>query len=74
MPPPFGNEELNNNCKFDPEKFIEKRRRILNPEAFYIHEEKGIIIRNKEILRILTRYKIHIYKGKADSVHFKDIF
>lgn len=59
---------------FDAEKFKINYKKIFNPEAYYINEEKGIIIRNKEILRILTRYKIHIYKGRAEYVHFKDIF
>lgn len=74
LPPPFGNEDLKNNCFFEPEKFEEKKKRIFNPDSYYINEEKGIIIKNKEILKILTRYKIHTYKGRPEHVHFKDIF
>ena len=33
-----------------------------------------IIIKNKDILKILKEYKIQTYEGMADQVHFKDIY
>eukprot|EP00356_Strombidium_inclinatum_P001911 CAMPEP_0170510834 /NCGR_PEP_ID=MMETSP0208-20121228/65978_1 /TAXON_ID=197538 /ORGANISM="Strombidium inclinatum, Strain S3" /LENGTH=109 /DNA_ID=CAMNT_0010794323 /DNA_START=1036 /DNA_END=1365 /DNA_ORIENTATION=- len=33
-----------------------------------------IIIKNKDIIKILSSYKIKTYEGKLESIHFKDIY
>ena len=33
-----------------------------------------ILVKNKDILRILSAYKIQTYEGEAYRVHFKDIY
>ena len=33
-----------------------------------------ILVKNKDILRILSAYKIQTYQGKVHRVHFKDIY
>jgi len=74
LPPPFGNPELTKTCKFTPKKFERAKRLIYNMDSFYINEEKHILVKNKDILRILAAYKIQTYEGKNQSLHFKDIY
>jgi hypothetical protein len=74
LPPPFGNEKLTKMCKFTPRKFKEQKNSVYNKDSFYINEEKCIIIKNKDILQILSKYKIHTYQGKANRVHWKDVY
>lgn len=47
---------------------------IYNVNSFYVNEEKFIIIKNKDILKFLSIYKIQTYEGKTHRVHFKDIY
>lgn len=47
---------------------------MYNKDSFYVNEEKNIIIKKKDILKILTAYKIQTYEGKGNRVHFKDIY
>ena len=39
-----------------------------------MNEEKLIIARQKDILHLLSEYKIHSYQGKDNRMHFKDIY
>lgn len=47
---------------------------MYNASSFYVNEEKQILIKKKDILKILQAYKIQIYEGKVAHVHFKDIY
>ena len=47
---------------------------IYNKNSFFVNEEKLIIVKNKDVLRILAMYKIQTYEGKSNKVHFKDIY
>lgn len=47
---------------------------MYNASSFYVNEEKQILIKKKDILKILQAYKIQIYEGKVSHVHFKDIY
>jgi hypothetical protein len=74
LPPPFGNLKLREECKFSAKDYKKARKAIFNPESFLINEEKRIIIKNKEIIRVLSDYKVHTYSGKPNMVHFKDVY
>ena len=58
LPPPFGNQELTKMCKFSPKKFIKARNMIYNKNSFFVNDEKFIIVKNKDVLKILAMYKI----------------
>lgn len=47
---------------------------MYNKDSFYVNEEKMILVKNKDILRILSAYKLQTYEGKVHRVHFKDIY
>jgi len=47
---------------------------MYNKDSFFVHEEKMILVKNRDILRILSNYKIQTYEGKVHRVHFKDIY
>lgn len=47
---------------------------MYNKDSFFVEDEKMIIIKNKDILGILKKYKIQTYEDRADQVHFKDIY
>lgn len=55
-------------------KFQKKKNLMYNKDSFFVEDEKMIIIKNKDILKILQNYKIQTYEGMADQVHFKDIY
>jgi len=61
-------------CKFSPKKFSKAKNMIYNKNSFFVNEEKLIIVKNKDVLRILAMYKIQTYEGKSNKVHFKDIY
>ena len=74
LPPPFGNPELTKMCKFSPKKFTKAKNMIYNKNSFFVNDEKLIIVKNKDVLKILAMYKIQTYEGKMNKVHFKDIY
>jgi len=47
---------------------------MYNKNSYYVNEEKRIIVKNKDILKILKSYKITTYETKNHKVHFKDIY
>jgi hypothetical protein len=47
---------------------------IYNRASFYVNEDKMIVVKNKDILKILSAYRIQTYEGRAQRVHFKDIY
>lgn len=74
LPVPFGNQELRNHCKFTPKTFPRAKNMVFNPSSYYINEELCILVKNKDILRILKQYKVKTYEGRKSKVHFKDIY
>jgi hypothetical protein len=74
LPPPFGNAELTKMCKHTPKRFGKAKNSIYNKDSFYVNEEKMIVVKNKDILKILSAYRIQTYEGMAQRVHFKDIY
>ena len=58
LPPPFGSPELNKSCKFNAAKFQKAKNLMYNKDSFFVHEEKQILVKNRDILRILSNYKI----------------
>ena len=63
LPPPFGNKDLKEHCKFEPKDFVKAKNLIYNKNSYYINEEHMILIKNKDILNILQTYKIQTYQG-----------
>ena len=61
-------------CKFNAKRFAKAKNLMYNRDSFYVNEEKMILVKNKDILRILSAYKIQTYEGRAHRVHFKDIY
>jgi hypothetical protein len=53
LPPPFGNSDIKQLCKFTPKTFESAKNMMFNRESYYVNEERCIIIKNKEILQIL---------------------
>jgi hypothetical protein len=51
-------------CKFTPKKFNKAKNMIYNKNSFFVNEDKLIIVKNKDVLRILAMYKIQTYEGK----------
>lgn len=47
---------------------------MYNKDSFFVHEEKLILVKNRDVLRILSNYKIQTYEGRVHRVHFKDIY
>jgi len=58
LPPPFGNPELTKMCKHTPKRFAKAKNMIYNRASFYVCEEKMIVVKNKDILKILSAYRI----------------
>jgi hypothetical protein len=58
LPPPFGNPELTKMCKHTAKRFPKAKNMIYNPSSFYVNEEKMIVVKNKDILKILSAYRI----------------
>lgn len=40
----------------------------------WIDDEHRVIIKNKDILKVLTSFKFHTYKHEPNMIHFKDVF
>jgi hypothetical protein len=53
---------------------VKAKRKIFNRDSYYVNEEKLIIAKQKDILHLLSDYKIHSYEGRENKVHFKDIY
>ena len=47
---------------------------MYNPDSFYLNEDKRIIIKKKDILKVLEEYRIITYNEKVGYLHFKDIY
>ena len=59
LPPPFGNPELTKMCKHTSQKrYIKAKNMIYNKSSFYVNEDKMIVVKNKDILKILSAYRI----------------
>jgi len=58
LPAPFGNPELAKSCKYNAKKFQKAKNIMYNKDSYFVHEEKMILIKNRDILRILSNYKI----------------
>ena len=75
FPPPFGDEELTKEWQKETKtEFESAKRKMYNKNSYYVNEEKRIIVKNKDILKILKSYKITTYETKNHMVHFKDIY
>jgi hypothetical protein len=81
LPAPFGNPTVNGIKDFTLEwknetvaEFEKAKRKIFNRESYYVNEEKFIIAKTKEVLQLLSDYKIHSYEGMESKMHFKDIY
>lgn len=75
LPPPFGNKQLNELCKSRSRSaFVRQKNLMYNENSFFLHEEKMILIKKKQILKILQAYKIQTYEGKTNQLHFKDVY
>lgn len=75
LPPPFGDEELTKEWKKESKtEFDLAKRRMYNKESYYTNEDKRIIVKNKDILKVLKSYKITMYESKNQKVHFKYIY
>ena len=61
LPEPFGDKSLKENCIFKPEDFKRAKNLIYNIDSYYINDEHRILMKNKDILGILQRYKIQTY-------------
>lgn len=61
LPPPFGNKDLKEHCRFAPADFEKAKNLIYNRDSYYINDELRILIKNKDILNILQTYKIQTY-------------
>lgn len=46
----------------------------LKSEDVWINEEHRVIIKNKDILKVLTSFKFKTYKAEPNMIHFKDVF
>jgi hypothetical protein len=74
LPKPFGNPNLKNLCQYDEEEFEIAVDNLFNKTSYYINKERRIIIKHRDILKILNQYKLYIYDGKPDQFHFKDVY
>lgn len=85
LPPPFGNPSVMVDNKLQANftkewksytlaDFEKSKRKIFNRDSYYVNEGKLIIARQKDILHLLSEYKIHTYQGKENRMHFKDIY
>lgn len=71
---PFGNPELNK-CKYTNAKdFQLARGLIFNDGSYHVDMERMIVIKNKDIIRVLQSYRVRTYEGHASKVHFKDVY
>lgn len=50
------------------------KTRVINTKDVWIDEENRIIVKNKDILKVLTSFKFHTYKSNPNMIHFKDVF
>jgi hypothetical protein len=55
-------------------EFDKAKKKIYNRESYYVNEERWIIVKNKDVLKVLSVYKIQTYEGNTHRVHFKDIY
>ena len=73
LPEPFGNGALQKICKYEEDEFddvVEK----LDESSYYINHERRIIIKHRDILKILSNYRLHIYEGHPNQFHFRDVY
>jgi hypothetical protein len=75
LPAPFGDPEVTSGWKKNSQAEFDRARKIIyNKDSYYVNESRKIIVKNKDILKILSGYKIQTYEGKNNRVHFKDIY
>lgn len=48
--------------------------KVFSRRSYFIDEERGIIMKNKDVIKVLSSYKIPTYKKRYCKVHFKDVF
>lgn len=64
LPPPFGDEELSKEWKKESRADFEAaKKKMYNKSSYYVNEQKRIIVKNKDILKILKSYKITTYES-----------
>lgn len=62
LPPPFGDEELTKEWRKESKADFEAaKKKMYNKSSYYVNEQKRIIVKNKDILKILKSYKITTY-------------
>ena len=75
LPPPFGDEELTKEWQKESKADFEAaKKKMYNKSSYYVNEQKRLIVKNKDILKILKSYKITTYETQSHKVHFKDIY
>ena len=74
LPKPFGNPNLKNLCQYEEEEFDQNYDNLFNKSSYYINNDRRIIIKHRDILKILSQYKLNIYEGKPLQFHFKDVY
>ena len=71
---PFGEAEWTR-CKFhNDEAFRAAKDEIYNEASWHIDPVRRILIKNKEIIKILKTYKVKTYEGQSSKIHFKDTY
>jgi hypothetical protein len=64
LPPPFGDEELTKEWQKESKADFEAaKKKMYNKSSYYVNEQKRIIVKNKDILKILKSYKITTYES-----------
>ena len=46
-------------------EFDKAKKKIYNRESYYVNEERWIIVKNKDVLKVLSVYKIQTYEGNT---------
>ena len=58
LPPPFGDPEMSEWKKNSQSEFDKATKKIYNRDSYYLNEKRLILVKNKDVLRILAIYKI----------------
>lgn len=75
LPKPFGDDEMTELFQYDdPVEYARVHAAIYNYEAYYCNKEKGIIIKNAQMIKYLELYKVRTYEGHEGKVHYKDVY
>jgi hypothetical protein len=59
LPAPFGDPETTSEWKKNSQpEFDRAKKLIYNKDSYYVNEERRVIVKNKDILKVLSAYKI----------------